>query len=103
MSLETEDFELSPETTAIQGFWLDLGSKVVKDSGWIRIEWLIDNRLDCIVPEDTETGSLYRNPSDGQLWHFYLVSPDLQSNGPPALEQISEEKAHQLFGDFPSL
>lgn len=102
MSIETEDFELTDATTSIQGFWLDLGSKVVKDSGWIRIEWLIDNRLDCIAQIDAETGSLYRNRTDGQLWHFYLVSPGLQNGGPPALTQISKEKAHDLFGKFPN-
>jgi Immunity protein 27 len=102
MSIETQDFELTDATTAIQGFWLDLGSKVVKDSGWIRIEWLIDNRLVCIAQKDEETGLLYRNPSDDKLWHFYLVSPGLQNGGPPALTQISKDKAHDLFGEFPS-
>lgn len=97
MSIETDDFELTAETTAIQGFWLDLGSTVEKDSGWIRIEWLLKNRLECVTQTEGERGELYRNPVDGTLWHYYPVAPNMQDGGPPALERIDEERAQELF------
>jgi hypothetical protein len=102
MSIESEDFELTAATTAIRGFWLDLGSSVVKDSGWVRIEWLLENRLECLVEKNTETGSLYRDPADNRLWHFYRVSPGLRDGGPPALQSISQDEARDLFGDVPA-
>lgn len=91
------DFELTPETTLIRGFWLDLGSRVEKDSGWMRIEWLIDNRLELVTEGTAETGSLYRYAVDNSLWHYWLVAPHMAGGGPPALEKISEEQAAGLF------
>lgn len=101
MSLENEDFELTEETAFIQGFWLDLGSKVVKDSGWVRIEWLIENRLEQIVAKDGSSDTLYRNPIDGHLWHYHLVVPDIHEGGPPALLRIEEAEAQEIFGPLP--
>ncbi|MCW8858478.1 MAG: Imm27 family immunity protein [Deltaproteobacteria bacterium] len=100
MNLEIEDFELTPETTWIRGYWIDLGSKVEKDSGWIRIEWLLQNRLDLLLQKDNKIGALYKNPVDETLWHFYPVAPDMQNGGPPALELIDKDKAMELFGEF---
>jgi len=102
MSIETEDFELTEETTIIRGFWLDLGSKVVKDSGWIRIEWLIANRLEPVCRKENNGETLYRSPADGRLWHYYLVAPGLKNGGPPALELIDQKRAEELFGQFPN-
>lgn len=100
MNLEIEDFELTSETTLIRGFWIDLGSRVEKDSGWIRIEWLIKNRLEIILKGKQTIGSLYRNPADGKFWHYHLVSPQMQDGGPPVLEHIDKIKAQELFGEF---
>jgi len=100
MSIETDDFELTTETTAIQGFWIDLGSKVEKDSGWMRIEWLLKNRLESVTQAEDERGALYRNPVDETLWHYYLVAPSMEGGGPPALERVSEDRARELFGNF---
>jgi hypothetical protein len=100
MDIEIEDFELTPETTLIRGFWIDLGSRVEKDSGWTRIEWLLKNRLELITEKTVEIGSLYKNPEDNKLWHHYLITPNMQNNSPPVLELIETEKAHELFGKF---
>lgn len=91
------DAELTAETTSIHGFWLDLGSRVVKDSGWIRIEWLLDHRLELIKAGNRDVGSLYRNPQDDSLWHYRLVAPHMQEGGPPSLERIGRAEAMTLF------
>lgn len=100
MDESLKDYELTPATTAIHGFWLDLGSRVEKDSGWIRIEWLLDNCLVKITESDTSIGALYRNPQDGSLWHYWRIAPHLAGGGPPALDRIEKTRAHELFGDF---
>lgn len=91
------DFDLTPETTAIRGFWLDLGSRVEKDSGWVRIEWLLQNRLELVKESDSEIGSLYRNPVDNSFWHYWLVAPQMSGGGPPALDRITAARAAELF------
>ncbi len=97
MNNELDDFELTPETTSIRGFWLDLGSRVEKDCGWMRIEWLIENRLNLVTEGTPETGSLYRYPLDNSLWHYWLVAPHMSGGGPPALEKVTEEQAAKVF------
>ncbi len=98
MELGLADFELTEETTLIRGFWIDLGSRVEKDSGWIRIEWLIANRLQLIKQGDANVGDLYRFPADDSLWHFWHVAPQMPDGGPPALERMTKEQASALFG-----
>ncbi|MBW6509263.1 MAG: hypothetical protein K0A94_06905 [Desulfuromonadales bacterium] len=98
MNSEPADFELTPESTLIRGFWIDLGSRMEKDSGWIRIEWLIANRLELVKPGETAVGQLYRYPVDNSLWHYWLVAPQMADGGPPALEKISEQQAATIFG-----
>jgi len=99
MNIEVEDFDFTPETTIIRGFWLDLGSSMEKDSGWKRIEWLRENRLEQVSEKRPETGTLYRNPADGKLWLYSLVAPHMRDGGPPMLELIDREKALELFGE----
>lgn len=93
-----KDYQLTPETRSIHGFWLDLGSRVEKDSGWIRIEWLLDNCLEKIMEGGTNIGALYRNPQDDSLWHYWLIAPHMAGGGPPALDRIDKERAMELFG-----
>lgn len=94
------DFELTPKTRHIQGLWIDLGSRAEKDSNWLRIEWLIDNRLQLIKKQNNEVGSLYRSPQDDRLWHYYLTAPQMGESSPPSLEQIEATQAEELFGNF---
>jgi hypothetical protein len=94
------DFELTPQTTLIQGLWIDLGSRVAKDTSWLRIEWLLENRLQLIKHKGREIGSLYRNPQDNHLWHYSLVAPEMGDSSPPSLAQIGETQAEELFGNF---
>jgi len=98
MDIELADYELTPESILIRGFWLDLGSRVEKDSGWIRIEWLIANRLELVKQGSTDEGRLYRYPGDNSLWHYWHVAPQMAGGGPPALEKISAEQAAKIFG-----
>ena len=100
MSLEIDDFELTPETQHIRGFWIDLGSKVEKDSGWMRIEWLLKHRLEPVAQRDQTADALYRNPADATYWHCYLVSPHMRDDSPPVLERIDIDRARELFGQF---
>ena len=100
MDMQTDDFELTPATTGIHGFWLDLGSRVEKDSGWVRIEWLLANRLELVTSSTTEIGALYRNPQDNSLWHYWLIAPHMAQGGPPALDRIDSQRARELFGEF---
>lgn len=98
MDIELTDYELTPETTLIRGFWIDLGSRVEKDSGWMRIEWLVANRLELVKQAQADVGTLYRYPADNSLWHYWLVAPQMADGGPPALEKISAERATAIFG-----
>ncbi len=98
MNSELADYELTPATSLVRGFWIDLGSRVEKDSGWIRIEWLIANRLELVKQGGSDVGMLYRYPADNSLWHYWLVAPQMANGGPPALEKISAEQAGIIFG-----
>ncbi|MBN1958226.1 MAG: hypothetical protein JXQ81_12915 [Desulfuromonadales bacterium] len=100
MSIQSDDFELTTETEGIQGFWIDLGSRVEKDSGWVRIEWLLNNRLEKVIESDSDKGALYRNPADDSLWHHYLVAPGMAAESPPALERMTADAARKMFGQF---
>ena len=87
---------LRTEETAIQGYWLDLGSRMVPDSNWERINQLTTGHLELLAASDDGTSRLYRDPADGRYWEKTPVSVTLPQ-GPPWLKIISEAQARASY------
>jgi hypothetical protein len=79
---------LSNEETMIRGYWLDLGSRMVPDSGWERINQLTE-QMELLTTSADGATKLYRDPVDGRFWERTPVSPTLPQ-GPPVLSVITE-------------
>lgn len=86
---------LSTEETTIRGYWLDLGSRVVPDSGWERINRLTE-QLELLATSTDGAAKLYRDPADGRYWERTPISPSLPQ-GPPLMTVISEEQARASY------
>jgi Immunity protein 27 len=87
---------LKPEETELQGFWLDLGSSVVPDSNWERIDKLTNNYLELVATGKDGAIRLYRDPADGRFWELSRVAPQMKDGGPPLLSTIgAPEAAHK--------
>lgn len=81
--------DLKPEETQVIGMWLDLGSKVVGDAVYDRIEWLAAERLELLGEKPDGLSRLYRDPRDGRKWEYERPFP----GGPPQLVALTEEEA----------
>jgi hypothetical protein len=86
---------LRTEETTIRGYWLDLGSRMVPDSGWERINQLTE-RLELLATSADGATKLYRDPADGRLWERTPISPALPQ-GPPLMTVITEEQARAVY------
>jgi len=97
VDLQTRDWELSDKDSFLQGFWIDTGSAVVKDAGWMRIDWLTETRLERLARHEGSAAELYRNPGDGSFWERLSAAPELPDGGPPMLVRIDAEEARRRF------
>ncbi len=88
---------IGPEETEVQGYWIDLGSKVVPDSNWERINRLTSEHLEQLAIREEGRERLYRDPDDGRLWELVPVEPALPA-GPPLLRVLLPSEARAKYG-----
>lgn len=86
--------EIKAEETEMIGMYLDLGSKMVTDAVWDRIDWLTSSQLLKIADHESGMEWLYRDERDGRLWE----RTDLWQGGQPRLKVISAAEAKQKYG-----
>lgn len=89
---------LREDETLLQGFWLDLGSRMVPDANWERINQLIAGHLELLA-RGSAGSSLHRDPTDGRYWEKTPVAASLPE-GPPRLENISPEQARSRYPEW---
>jgi hypothetical protein len=89
---------LKPEETELQGYWLDLGSSVVPDANWERIDKLTSDYLEPVATSTDGACKLYRDPADGRFWELSRVAPQMKDGGPPLLSAISPPEALRKYG-----
>jgi hypothetical protein len=82
--------------TIIQGYWLDLGSRMVPDSAWERINRLTTDHLELLASSQDGTATLYRDPVDGRYWEKTPVAADLPQ-GPPVLTVLNSDQARSRY------
>lgn len=85
--------ELKPQESELIGMVLDLGSKIVTDAVWDRINWLTETQLTRLAEHESGLEWLYRDEKDGRLWE----RTDLWQGGQPRLRVISAEEARQKY------
>ena len=79
--------------TKITGGWTNLNGKVQKDEATVRIEWLINNKLQKIAQDTSGWDILYLDPNDNRLWELTYPDSELHGGGPPTLSFISSAAA----------
>lgn len=89
---------LKPEETCLRGFWLDLGSAMVPDAVWERIDFLTREALLLLITGGNVMDKLYRDPADGRLWELMRVAPQMKDGGPPCLTLIEADEAEKKYG-----
>jgi hypothetical protein len=88
---------LKHEETELRGFWIDLGSSMVPDASWDRIDYLTKESLELVETLADGAASLYRDPADGRLWELTKVAPQMKDGGPPRLTVIEAGEAAKKF------
>jgi hypothetical protein len=96
--IDAQEFELKAQDSFLAGYWIDLGSGMVRDAGWERIDWLVNNRLELLAKAASGPDALYRDPRDGRLWEKVHPAPHLKDGGPPQLQVITAEEAKRKYG-----
>ncbi len=91
-------YDLSPEESLLTGYWIDLGSGMVRDLTWERIDWLVRRRLEEVAKASSGPDALYRDPRDGRLWDKTHPASHLKDGGPPHLVLITPEEARKKYG-----
>ena len=89
--------QLKPEETVLRGFWLDLGSAIVPDAVWERIDLLTEESLLLLATDENGRDKLFRDPSDGRLWELTRVAPQMKDGGPPLLSAIGLPEATHKY------
>ena len=89
--------QIKTEETELQGYWIDLGSKVTPDSNWERIMLLTSEYLELLATGGDGVEKLYRDPADGRLWELAPADPRIPA-GPPRLWIISQSQANEKYG-----
>jgi hypothetical protein len=87
---------LRADETVLQGFWLDLGSRMVPDSNWERINHLTTECLELVATGADGSARLYRDPRDGRHWEMTPVSATLPQ-GPPVLTALDDADARARY------
>ena len=88
--------QIRPEETELQGYWIDIGSKVTPDSNWERIRLLTSEYLELLATGSDDKEQLYRDSADGRLWELAPVDPRIPA-GPPRLWVISQSQANERY------
>ena len=91
------NMQLQPDETEIQAFWIDLGSSVVPDYSWERINYLTKEYLKLLKRIDNGD-TLYCDPTDGRVWELIYLHPHLSGGGPPLLRLVPPELANEKYG-----
>ncbi len=80
------------------GEWvLENDGSVKGDSTCDRIRWLTDSFFELVVVDGDNWSALYRNPDNGDYWELTYPQSEMHGGGPPALECISKNDAHQRY------
>ena len=88
--------ELQATETVLEGYWLDLGSRMEPDAVCARIDWLVKERLKLCAESVSACTRLYRDPADGRFWEY--SHRGAVAAGPPALAVIAAADAEARYG-----
>lgn len=97
-----DEWPLRPEDRLLRGLWIDLGSRMEKDGGWQRIDWLTAECLEEVARSGDGLATLYRDPLDGRYWEKTALRPELGDNSPPCLVLIEAAAAEARYGVRPA-
>jgi hypothetical protein len=92
-----ERCEIDDNVTEIQGEWLLVGRRVVRDENAELIERLVQSHLEKIDSDETGWRTLFRDPCDGRLWERTFPSGESHGGGPPLLRLIAPADARKVF------
>jgi hypothetical protein len=85
--------KIKSNETSIKGQNVLLKGKISGDEICQRISDLINYHLIKLGHDQSGWDTLYRDPFDGRLWELIYLQSEQQGGGPPALMNISQEKA----------
>lgn len=95
-----QELALQPGDVQLTGYWIDLGSGMVRDATWERIDWLVAHQLQRLAGLPQGPAALFRDPRDGRLWEKVHEHPQLRDGGPPRLTLLTPETAREKYGMF---
>lgn len=87
-----------PDETELIGEWIKDGDQIVGDATCERINYLVEHYLKKIgFSEYGAWETLYQDPQDGRYWERIYPHGDLHGGGPPALYNLSLERAKEKY------
>ncbi|PLX95754.1 MAG: hypothetical protein C0621_03205 [Desulfuromonas sp.] len=95
MGWDGDDIRLRTDEKELHGFWIDLGSGMVKDAIWSRIDVLCQRELEEVAT--SQEGKLYRDPTDGRYWERCPRRPELGESSPPFLAVLDADEARRRY------
>ncbi len=89
--------DLQPDEISLAGAWVASGNKVIGDETTLRIEWLIEHRLDRLACDKSGWDTLFRDRQDGRLWERTYPHGEWHGGGPPKLSVITPDAAKSKY------
>lgn len=88
---------LLPTEAELTGHWVLQGKAVIGDATCLRIEWLINGRLDRVAGAGGGWEQLYQDPADGRYWELTYPQSHMHGGGPPSLGVLSAAQAQTKY------
>jgi Immunity protein 27 len=89
---------LRPVETELVGAFLTTSGKIVPDAVCVRIQQLVEGRLEPVAVDASGWDRLHRDPTDGRLWELTYPESEMHGGGPPRLCVISPADATAKYG-----
>jgi hypothetical protein len=88
---------LEPTESDLQGQWIFVDGKMVKDPVSERIDDLVKNYLTKLKVDTSGWNTLYQDPSDGRRWELTFPHSEIHGGGPPRLTVIATSQAREKY------
>lgn len=92
--------DLAPNETEVIGQWILVDGEVDGDEACLRVQYLVNTRLEKLAKDWSGWETLFRDPQDGRYWERAYPNGSLHGGGPPALIYLSEAQAKAKYPDL---
>jgi hypothetical protein len=89
--------KIKPTETLLMGKWIALQGHLMADETCKRIIDLTTTHLILLGRYPSGWDALYRDPNDGRLWELTYPRSEMEEDGSPQLQHVTDESADEKY------